>query len=202
MKAGLQTQDILLDLNNQPINVRFPEEIAAARKRIAELPIGKPATLQIQRSSSVRQANGEYKRVKTDLTLTVTPERLQGAVGEEQAFATWGLSARQVTRAYANEEQFDDDNGVVVTTLSPGLAAAKAELQSGDVIRSVNGVRTDTIEAFAKQYKKLIDGKKTRVLVSFVRGRGERSTVLKVDFESPAITTHPATTQPEAPASH
>ena len=33
-----------------------------------------------------------------------------------------------MTRTYANEMQLDDDQGVVVTTMSPGYPAAKAEL--------------------------------------------------------------------------
>ena len=39
-KAGVKTQDILLKINDTPINVRFPEEVAAARKLIADFPIG------------------------------------------------------------------------------------------------------------------------------------------------------------------
>ena len=35
MKAGVKTQDILLEINDKPINVRFPEEVAPARKMIA-----------------------------------------------------------------------------------------------------------------------------------------------------------------------
>ena len=34
-----------------------------------------------------------------------------------------------MTRTYANEQQLDDDTGVVVTTLTPGYPAAKAELR-------------------------------------------------------------------------
>src|SRR5678815_2050662 len=40
MKAGVKTQDILLEINDKPVNVRFPEEVAPARKMIAGLGIG------------------------------------------------------------------------------------------------------------------------------------------------------------------
>ena len=36
----MKTQDILLELNGKPVNVRFPEELAPARKMIGDLPIG------------------------------------------------------------------------------------------------------------------------------------------------------------------
>ncbi len=82
-KAGVKSQDILLDINGKPINVRFPEEIAAARKMIADLPIGSDAILTI-------------KRDKETMTLNAKTEKLQGAVGEEKEFKTWGLVGARV----------------------------------------------------------------------------------------------------------
>jgi len=39
-KAGVMAQDILLEMNGEATNARFPEEIAPLRKRIGDLPIG------------------------------------------------------------------------------------------------------------------------------------------------------------------
>lgn len=177
-KAGVKTQDILLELNGKPVNVRFPEEVAAARKQIAELPIGTEVALVV-------------KRGKETKTLYAKTQKLEGAVGEEKEFKTWGMSVRDVTRAYANEQQLDDDLGVVVTTMSSGYPAAKAELQAGDVIRSVNGSPVEDIDAFSKLYKESVDARDPRVLLEVVRGRGQRSAVLKVTYEN--VTTSPTT---------
>src|SRR5688572_17267500 len=122
-KAGVKTQDILLELNGKPVNVRFPEEVAAARKMIADLPIGTDVSMKLKRGSE-------------DVTVTAKTQKLEGNVGEERELKTWGVSVRDVTRKYANEKQLDDDEGVVVTSLSPGLPAAKAELSPGDVIHA------------------------------------------------------------------
>src|SRR3954468_4153966 len=70
-KAGVKTQDILLELNGKPVNVRFPEEVAAARKMIAELPVGTAVTLKLKRAGET-------------LTVNATTEKLEGAVGEEK----------------------------------------------------------------------------------------------------------------------
>src|SRR5207248_7853747 len=78
MKAGVKTQDILLEINDKPINVRFPEEVAPARKVIADLPIGSEVKLLI-------------KRGHDNITLTAKTQKLEGAVGEEKEFKTWGL---------------------------------------------------------------------------------------------------------------
>src|SRR3989440_5654750 len=115
-KAGVKTQDILLELNGKPTNVRFPEEVASARKMIADLPVGTQVSMKL-------------KRGKDTLTLSATTQKLEGAVGEEKELKTWGVSVRDVTRTYANARQLDDDLGVTVTTMSPGFPAQKAELQ-------------------------------------------------------------------------
>src|SRR5205085_620617 len=83
-KAGVKTQDILLEINGQPINVRFPEEVAPARKRIGEIPIGSDVELTL-------------KRGKETLKLTAKTEKLEGAVGDEREMKTWGLSVRDIT---------------------------------------------------------------------------------------------------------
>ncbi|HZZ42314.1 MAG TPA: trypsin-like peptidase domain-containing protein [Tepidisphaeraceae bacterium] len=177
-KAGVKSQDILLELNGKPVNVRFPEEIARARRMIADLPIGTDVTLLVKRGKELK-------------TFHAKTQKLEGAVGEEKEFKTWGLSVRDVTRAYANEQQLDDDLGVVVTTMSPGYPAAKAELQPGDVIRSVNGATATDIDEFIKLYKASVKAKDSVVLLQVTRGRGERSVVLKVTYED--TTTSPTT---------
>jgi serine protease Do len=168
MKAGVKTQDILLQINDKPINVRFPEEVAPARKLIASLPIGSEVKLLIKRGSET-------------LTLKAKTQKLEGAVGEEKEFKTWGISVRDVTLPYANANQLDDDLGVAVTTLSPGYPAAKAELQSGDIIRSVNGKQVTDLDEFTKLYDASVAAKDTRVLIELQRGRGVRRAVLKIE---------------------
>jgi len=166
--AGVRTQDILLSINGAPVNVRFPEELAAARKRIARLPIGGEVTLVVKRGGEL-------------LTLKAITEKLEGAVGEERELKTWGLSVRDVTRPYANEENLDDDKGVVVTTLNPGFPAAVANLRSGDIIRDVNGAATDDLESFMQKYDAAIAARESRVVLGVKSGRARRTVVLKVN---------------------
>jgi serine protease Do len=180
-KAGVKTQDILLEINGKPVNVRFPEEVAPARKVIADLPIGSDVALTILRG-------------KETLKVTAKAEKLEGAVGEEREMKTWGVSVRDVTRAYANENLLDDDQGVVVTTLSRGYPAQKADLQSGDVIRAVNGKPIVDLDEFAKLYDESVKNKDPRVLVEIQRGRGRISAILKVTYDT-TTTTSATTTQ-------
>ena len=65
--------------------------------------------------------------------------------------------------------------------MSPGYPAQKAELQSGDVIRAVNGKQAKDLDEVAKLYQESIDKKEPRVLLEVRRGRGTRSAVLRID---------------------
>ncbi len=168
-KAGLKVQDILLSIDDEPTNVRFPEELAAVRRRIAELAIGEPLKLKIMRGSE-------------EMTLETTPVKLESAVGEERELQEWGLSVREVTRPYANAQLLPDDKGVVVTTVRPGYAAAKAELTPGDVIKQVGGQPADDLEAFMELYKKSVEEKQGQVLLSVARRQGTRTVLLKVTY--------------------
>ncbi len=166
-KAGVKTQDILLALNGHPINVRFPEDLAPARKLIASLPVGSEVKLDLRRGKDVLSVNA--KTVK-----------LESEVGEERELKEWGLSVRDVTRALAADRQLDDDTGVIVTSLSPGYPAAKALLVPGDVIYTINGQAVTDLDRFSEIYDKLIADKASQVLIEIQRGRGRQSAVLRI----------------------
>ena len=169
-KAGVKTQDILLEINGTTINVRFPEELAAMKKLIADVPIGGDVAMTV-------------RRAKETVKLTAKTEKLQGAIGEEKEFKGWGVSVREVTRKYANAKQLDDRAGVVVTGLSPGYPGAKAELQGGDVIVSVDQNPVADIDAFQKLFDESKAKKQPVVPLEIVRSRGHQLKLLKVTYE-------------------
>ncbi len=168
-KAGVRPQDILLSINDHDINVRFPEEVAPAKLWIASLPVGTDCKLVIRRG-------------RETLTLNAKTERVQSAVGEERELKVWGLSVRGVTRAYATDAQLDDDTGVLVTTISPGLPGEKAQLARGDVIKAINGKPVTDLEEFMTLYNASVEAKEPSVFLDIQRGRGKRSLLLRVTY--------------------
>jgi serine protease Do len=181
-KAGVKTQDILLELNGKPINVRFPEEVAPARLAIATLAIGSPATLKIKRGKEI-------------VEIVAVTEKLQGAVGEEKEIKSWGVSVRDVTRSFAISNRLDSDKGVVVTTLNSGYPAAKAELSRGDVIVTVNDAEATDLDEFMRLYDQVTRARQPRVLIGIQRGRARLTQVLRLTYSD-----GPATAPATAPA--
>lgn len=167
--AGVKTQDILLEINGQPTNVRFPEEIAGVKKMIGDLPIGSDVTMVLRRGSET-------------INLSAKTQKLEGAVGEEKELKKWGVSVRDITRTFANDQRLDDDLGAVITSMSTGQPVQKAELFPGDVIRSVNGEPVEDLDQLMALYEESVKKQEKSVLLDITRGRGSQSAVLKVTY--------------------
>ena len=170
-KAGVKSQDILLSINSKPTNCRFPEEIAAVRKMIADLPIGSSVDIYVKRGTD-------------NVHLTAKTLKLQSVFGEQKELKVWGMSVRAVTRAYASDAQLDDDSGVVIETLTSGHPAAAAELQPGDVIQAIDGQPVTDLDEFIRLYKDSIDKKLAKVELDIHRGRADISKALKITYDS------------------
>ena len=166
-EAGLRPQDILLSVGGEPTNVRFPEQLAAVRRMVSQLPVGEPVELVVLR-------DGERQ------TLSAEVAKLESRIGEERELKDWGMSVRDVTRVYANDQRLNDDSGVVVTSTRSGFAADEAGLQGGDVIRSVNGQEAQDLDAFMEIYEKTVEASPDRVLLVLQRGRGITQTLLNL----------------------
>jgi serine protease Do len=166
-EAGLRPQDILMSIDGQPTNVRFPEQLAAVRRMIAGLVPETEVSLTVLRE-------GEEQ------TFTATTGKLESRIGEERELEEWGMSVRDVTRVFANDRRLNDDTGVVITSTRAGYAADEAGLQNGDVIRSVNGKAAEDLEAFMSLYEAAEESGRDRILLRIQRGRGISDTLLTV----------------------
>jgi serine protease Do len=143
-KAGLRPGDIVLDIDNEPTNVQFFEEVPLLYQQIAGLPIGRRVSIRLLRSG-------------VPFTLAATVAVMPRFLGEEDEFRTAGVTVRNLTPESALANHLPDTNGVVVTGVRPGYPFDSAEpnIQPGDVIRSVNGHAVPDIKALGKVLAKL-----------------------------------------------
>jgi serine protease Do len=119
------------------VDGRFPEQLPPILNIIASLPVGSTVKLVVKRGEQT---------IKSE----VVTEKLESRQGEEWAFEKWGLTVRKVSRAYARENQLDDDTGLLVIGVQSGFPAAVAGLGRGDVITKINRERVVSLE-LAKQ---------------------------------------------------
>lgn len=163
--VGVRAGDIVLAINGAPVDGRFPEQLPPIQNQIASLPIGSAVHLTLKR--------GDHT-----LEQVVTTERLVSRQGDAWAFDKWGLTVRKVSRAFARENQLNDDVGLLVIGVQPGFPAAVAGIGRGDVITKINQVTITTLE-LARDAHAAFVAKPEQVLIEVQRDRRVSFFVLK-----------------------
>ncbi len=142
--AGVEAGDVLLELDGEPVTVRFVEEVPLLLGRIARLPVGTAFDLTVERAGERIMAG-------------VTTARLQKDVGDQRAFPAWGLTAQEITPKMAREWRLESTGGVMLTGIRRGGAAQLAEppFEAGDVVRRVDRREMPGLAALIALYDEL-----------------------------------------------
>lgn len=138
-KAGLRPGDIVLAIDGEEVDGRFPEQLPPIQNKIARYAPGTKLSLEIKRNEEVK-------------TVEVETEKLESRVGEQWAFAEWGLSVEKVSRAYARERKLDSEEGVFVIGAQPAFPAAEAGVRRGDIITKFNRTAIESMDQLKELY--------------------------------------------------
>lgn len=167
--AGLRAGDVLLRLSGQPVSVRFFDEVPLLYQRIAEAPAGAKLGFEVERAGKVE-------------SFTVAVDRLEKFLGDEREFRTLGLTVREITPAMARSRGLPDHDGVIVTGVRAGypFEEAKPKLESGHIVRKVDGVPITDVAAFAAA---LEAGKEKKKLAIVYRNSSDEEMVTLVELK-------------------
>ncbi|MBH52781.1 MAG: peptidase S1 [Opitutaceae bacterium] len=130
---SIQPGDILISLDGHPLDGRFPEQLPPIQNTIANYSVGSEIFFEISRQDQ-------------SISKTVTTERLESRVGEEWAFDKWGLSVREVSRAFARENKLESDDGMFVLGAKTAFPSDRAGIRAGDIITKINREPVGTID--------------------------------------------------------
>jgi serine protease Do len=166
-KAGLQRNDVIVEMNGAPVVDRDK-----FRLKIADTPSGTHIKLAVLRDG---------KKVNSEVTLTDRDDNLANAQvtpppGEDASDI--GMTVRGLTTAEKSDLQVD--SGVRVTEVADDSEAQDKDIQVNDVIEEVNRVPVNTPEDFRTQVAKVKKTGKPVVLI-VNRNRASRFETLKLD---------------------
>ena len=195
-QAGLSTGDILMAVDDHPVSGRFPEQISAIRKLIADYPVDSKIQLTIWRvgasvATSTRAAatapataTATAASRTASKTITVTTDRLESVVAEQKAVAAWGMTVRNLTHAYLRQNGLYQPNrpwiqGVVVTGTQSGQPASNAKIQQNDIIISVDDKKVTTVEDLTDAVAQWGKNKRN-IAVEVIRNRPDASITLSL----------------------
>ncbi len=139
-KANLRPGDIVLSIDGEKVDGRFPEQLPPIRNIISSYPVGSKIELEIKRTSGISK-------------VIVETETLESRIGELWAFDDWGLSVEKVTRAIAREIKLSSEDGVRVIGIQPAFPAENTGLRRGDIISTVNRQPINSLQMLKDIYE-------------------------------------------------
>jgi serine protease Do len=160
-RAGVRAGDRLLSYDGERVTAQFTEELPGIYKRIADTPVGENVSLVIARGAD-------------ELTLGAITEEQGQSSADEMDCASWGFTARGITREVALEFSLPDENGAFVAGVKPNGPGFQARLFSGDRIVEVDGVEVKDLETLRALYLEREKAKAEQVLLTVMRRHARR----------------------------
>ncbi len=180
-KAGLKAGDLIIAVNDSPIDVQFDVQLPLFNAVVAALPVGQPAKLKILRDGK-------------EQTLDVIAEKREPIERKQAELKQWGLTVRDLSLMMAKEMKRDSKDGVLITSVRPGGPAgdAKPDVKATDVIVSMNGKPVRNVAELRQFTDEITKDAKdpVSVLTGFERKNAQFVTVVKVgikELEDPGL---------------
>jgi Do/DeqQ family serine protease len=166
-RAGLQRNDVIVDLNGAPVTDRDK-----FRLRIADTPSGTKVKLGVLRDG---------KRVASEVVLTDRDDNLATNIVRPEGGSDTddiGFGVRDLTPS--ERKELNVDSGVRVTEVADDSEAQDKDIQPGDVIEEVNRQPVSNVTEFRAQVAKVRKAGKPVVMI-VNRNRATRFETLKLD---------------------
>ena len=167
-KAGLKVWDLIIAVNNKPIN-----SASELKNTIGSYPPNEVVEVRYIRDKK------EYKaKVKLD-KYTEKGEIASAQSGDKGAknAKNSGLVVENIDRQMRQRYQIPSDfNGVIVSEVAENSAAQKAGFESGDIITQIEDIKINSVSDFNNAMKKY-SGKTKRILV--LQNNGLNTIILK-----------------------
>lgn len=150
-KSGLKELDLILKLNDKPIQEANQVQNAIALKKPGDI-----VTLTILRESSER--NFITKEIKVKLGKKETGKEFSENK-ETEMFTNIGLEVQDLTDEIRSSlDYYRYDSGVVVTKVESGGSAEKAGIRRGSIITQIEDNKIKSIADYRKALRKYDDG--------------------------------------------
>ena len=169
-RASLRVGDIVVRYAGHEVSARFKEDLPTTAKLVADTPVGATVTVEI-----VRDKKRQAIQVKT------APLGKQS--GTEMECKAWGITVKGITEQMMLQYRLEDTRGVMVTSTKRGGYANLAGIDTGLVIREVDGTPVDTLTDFQAVHSKTLAAKPPAVFIKLRRRDAVRYAVIKAKYD-------------------
>jgi len=159
-KAGLRPGDLLLALDDEPLDAFRPQDTHDLKRQIREMSIGDEIELSVLR-----------KGKKQTVTVELEESPATAIEVKSSELPELDLSVREVTFMDRIENHWSEhQGGVVVTSAEMGGWANVAGLRIGDLIARLDGDPVEDLAGFEATTKRLLEKRPTVIEVFVHRG--------------------------------
>lgn len=164
--AGLRAGDVLLRVNDTPVDVQFPEQVPLVNQVLFGLRTDQPSRFAVRRAGK-------------PVEVRLVPVERPAALSTPRELREWGVMASNLTPFEARDLGRKSADGVRVVSVRPGgpVEQARPPMLAGDVIVEIEGRRVTSV-ADLDPYPGTVP--KGGSLVTFERGGERRLTVVDV----------------------
>jgi serine protease Do len=137
-EAGVERGDVIVEFDGQEI-----EDWNDLPRVVAGTPVGKKVKVVVLRDGgrkALKATVGELEEAREPV-----------ALAEKGGATEFGLRVQDLTPDVAEQLGIDEEDGVVVTAVSPGSPAEEAGVRRGDVILEVNRTEIEDVDGLRKQ---------------------------------------------------
>ena len=162
-EAGIQPGDVILEFDGKPVNAMHE-----LPRLVADEPIGKEVQVKVLRKGQEQSIAVKLGRLDDTKTADATPADKPDQPAPPPAVAgPLGLTLSDLNPAARTQYSIKSEiNGVVVTAVADGSAAAEKRVQPGDVIVEISQESVATPDDVTKRIDALKkDGRKSALLL-------------------------------------
>lgn len=157
-KAGLKVWDLVIAVNNKPIN-----SASELKNTIGSFPPNEVVEVRYMRDKKEYKTKVKLDKYKDKNEIAESSAKSGGNTGKGAQNS--GLSVENLTREMRQRYQIPSDfSGVIVSEVAESSAAAKAGFESGDIITQIEDIKIDNVSDFNSAMKQY-SGKIKRILV-------------------------------------
>ena len=165
-KAGLRAGDLLLAINDSLLHAEYEEDLPAIRKIMSDLPPEEMVNLSILRE-------GKQKNIQ------ILPQLEPFETPREFECEAWGMVVKSMERHVFKMHNLPDFDGVYVSGLKNGEAAALAGIRIGDVIRKMENEEIQNLDRFKSTFNALRQFPDSQSMIEIYRDGGKYYACLK-----------------------
>jgi len=166
-KAGMKRYDVVVEFNGEKV-----EEVNAFRSRVAMLKPGTKVKIVVIRNGNRETLNAE---------LGESSEELKSAKAPEKMMRQLGITIQNLTDDLAERYGYQDQQGVIITSVEPDSEAEQKGITSGMLIMEVDQKPVRNTKDFDQAIEKASEAGKVLLLIN--DGRYRTLVVLKLPKE-------------------